>query len=49
MSPRFAYVYFMKDDLDRVRAVVPAHVSHLGRRFALTVTSAVRSKTGAAA
>ena len=28
MSPRFAYVYFMKDDPDRVRAAVPAHVSH---------------------
>jgi uncharacterized protein YciI len=28
LSPRFAYVYFMKDDPDRVRAAVPEHVSH---------------------
>jgi len=28
LSPRFAYVYFMKDDSDRVRATVPEHVSH---------------------
>ncbi|MGZ4316418.1 MAG: YciI family protein [Gaiellaceae bacterium] len=28
MSPRFAYVYFMKDDPDRVRATVPTHISH---------------------
>ena len=28
MSPRFAYVYLMKDDPDRVRAAVPEHVSH---------------------
>lgn len=28
MSRRFAYVYFMKDDPERVRAAVPGHVSH---------------------
>jgi uncharacterized protein YciI len=28
MSPRFAYIYFMSDDPDRVRAAVPKHVSH---------------------
>jgi hypothetical protein len=28
MSPRFAYIYFMRDDPDRVRAAVPKHVSH---------------------
>jgi uncharacterized protein YciI len=28
LSPRFAYVYFMRDDPDRVRAAVPAHVSY---------------------
>lgn len=28
MSPRFAYMYFMKNDPDRVRAAVPDHVSH---------------------
>jgi uncharacterized protein YciI len=28
MSPRFAYLYFMKDDPDRVRATVSRHVAH---------------------
>lgn len=28
MSPRYAYVYFMRDDRDRVRVTVPRHVSH---------------------
>ena len=28
MSPRFAYVYFMKDDPDAVRAAVPAHITY---------------------
>ena len=28
MSPRFAYVYFMKDDPQRVRAAVAGHVEH---------------------
>jgi hypothetical protein len=28
MSPRFAYLYFMKDDPDRVRAMVGRHVAH---------------------
>ncbi len=28
MSPRFAYIYFMKDEPDRVGASVPGHVSH---------------------
>jgi hypothetical protein len=28
MSPRFAYLYFMKDDPDRVRATVGRHVAH---------------------
>jgi uncharacterized protein YciI len=28
VSPRFAYFYLMKDDPDRVRAVVPRHVAH---------------------
>jgi uncharacterized protein YciI len=28
LGPKFAYVYFMKDDLDRVHAAVPGHVSH---------------------
>jgi uncharacterized protein YciI len=28
LSPRYAYVYFMKADPDRVRAAVPEHVSH---------------------
>lgn len=28
MSPRFAYFYFMKNDLERIRAAVPSHISH---------------------
>ncbi len=28
MSPRFAYIYFMKDEPDRVRTSVPRHVPH---------------------
>ena len=28
MSGRFAYLYFMKDDPDRIRATVPRHVAH---------------------
>lgn len=28
MRPRFAYIYFMKNDPDGVRAAVPDHVSH---------------------
>jgi uncharacterized protein YciI len=28
MSPRFAYLYFMRDDPDRIRATVASHVSH---------------------
>jgi hypothetical protein len=28
MSPRFAYLYFMRDDPDRIRAAVASHVSH---------------------
>jgi hypothetical protein len=28
VSPRFAYLYFMKDDPDRVRATVGRHVAH---------------------
>ncbi len=28
LSPRFAYVYFMKDDPERVRATVAGHVEH---------------------
>jgi uncharacterized protein YciI len=28
MSPRFAYVYFMSGDADRVRITVPRHVAH---------------------
>jgi uncharacterized protein YciI len=28
MSPRFAYLYFMKDDPDRVPATVGRHVAH---------------------
>jgi uncharacterized protein YciI len=28
VSPRFAYIYFMADDPNRVRAAVPRHVSH---------------------
>jgi uncharacterized protein YciI len=28
MSFRFAYLYFMKDDPDRVRAMVGRHVAH---------------------
>lgn len=28
MSPRFAYLYFMKDDPDRVRATIASHVAH---------------------
>ena len=28
MSPRFAYLYFMKDDPDRVRATVGRHRAH---------------------
>ena len=28
VSPRFAYLYFMKDDPDRIRATVPRHVAH---------------------
>lgn len=28
MSPRFAYLYFMKDDPERVRATVGEHVAH---------------------
>jgi uncharacterized protein YciI len=28
MSPLFAYLYFMKDDPDRIRATVASHVSH---------------------
>ena len=28
MSPRFAYLYFMKDDPDRVRAMVGRHVAY---------------------
>jgi hypothetical protein len=28
MSPRFAYLYFMKDDPDRIRATVGRHVAH---------------------
>ncbi|HET7354116.1 MAG TPA: YciI family protein [Gaiellaceae bacterium] len=31
MSPRFAYLYFMKDDPDHVRAAAPDHVSHWHR------------------
>ena len=28
VSPRFAYLYFMKDEPDRIRATVPRHVAH---------------------
>jgi uncharacterized protein YciI len=28
VSPRFAYVYFMKDDPDRIRDTVARHVAH---------------------
>jgi len=28
MSPRFAYVYFMSGDADRVGVTVPRHVAH---------------------
>ena len=28
MSPRFAYLYWMRDDPDRVRVAVPRHVAH---------------------
>ena len=28
MSFRFAYLYFMRDDPDRIRATVASHVSH---------------------
>ena len=28
MSPRFAYLYFMTDEPDRIRATVPRHVAH---------------------
>jgi uncharacterized protein len=28
VSPRFAYLYFMKDDPDRVRATVGRHVAY---------------------
>ncbi len=28
MSPRFAYIYFMKDDPERVQAAVAGHVEH---------------------
>jgi uncharacterized protein YciI len=28
MSARFAYLYFMKDDPDRIRVTVPRHVAH---------------------
>lgn len=28
MSPRFAYVYFMKDYPDQIRQAVPGHVAH---------------------
>jgi uncharacterized protein YciI len=28
MSPRFAYLYFMRDDPDRIRAAVAGHVAH---------------------
>ena len=28
MSRRFAYLYFMADEADRIRATVPRHVSH---------------------
>jgi hypothetical protein len=28
LSPRFAHMYFMKDEPDRVRAVVGRHVAH---------------------
>jgi hypothetical protein len=28
VSPRFAYLYFMKDDPDRIGATVPSHVAH---------------------
>ena len=28
MSPRYAYLYFMKDNPDRIRATVPSHVAH---------------------
>jgi uncharacterized protein YciI len=26
VSPRYAYLYFMKDNPDRIRATVPSHV-----------------------
>jgi uncharacterized protein YciI len=28
VSPRFAYLYFMTDEPDRIRATVPRHVAH---------------------
>jgi hypothetical protein len=28
VSPRFAYLYFMEDDPDRIRATVRRHVAH---------------------
>jgi uncharacterized protein YciI len=28
LSPRFAYLDFMKDDPDRIQATVPRHVAH---------------------
>jgi len=31
VNPRFAYLHFMKDDPDRVRATVPRHVAHWQR------------------
>jgi hypothetical protein len=34
LSPTFAYLYFMRNDPDRVRAAVPDHVSYwLGLRL----------------
>jgi uncharacterized protein YciI len=32
VSPRFAYVYFMKDDPERIRATVARHVSYWHRQ-----------------
>jgi hypothetical protein len=45
MSPRFAYLYFMKDDPDRVRATVARHVL-TGKTCASPAISVAPSRTG---
>jgi hypothetical protein len=48
MSLRFAYLYLMEDDPDRVRATVPRHVAHWHDLGGWPATSVAPSRTAPA-